>query len=103
METFRMDQSLANEKVTPIDKSTFNYFVGFHKTQLTTLAQGLLDHEYMLWEKLAKFKGGGNLKSMLEFCQDCKKYAQICHKIMAFHWFLRLTLANPIPYLMNDQ
>jgi hypothetical protein len=54
------------KKVAPIGKSTFNYCVGFCKTQLTILAKGLLDHEYMLWEKLAKIKGGGNLKSKVD-------------------------------------
>jgi hypothetical protein len=78
---FGWTNHLPMKKIAPIGKSTFNYFVGFCETQLTILAQGLLDHEYMLWEKLAKFKGGGNLKSMLEFCYDCKKYVQIRHKI----------------------
>jgi hypothetical protein len=42
---------LPMKKVAPIGKSIFNYIVGFCKTQLTILAQGLLDHEYICYGK----------------------------------------------------
>jgi hypothetical protein len=36
---------------------------------MATLAQGLLDHKFMLWERSTKFEGGKNLKSMSSFAR----------------------------------
>jgi len=57
-------------RITWIGKSDFNYLIKFCESQLVACGQGLLDHEYMLREILAKFEGGRNLKSMLEFWWD---------------------------------
>jgi hypothetical protein len=46
---------LPTKKVAPIGKSTFNCLVGLHEFQMAMLAQGLLDHEYILVGKVGKF------------------------------------------------
>jgi hypothetical protein len=47
--------------VAPMGKSTFNYLVGLRESQMAMLAQGLLNHKFILQEKLAKFKGEVNI------------------------------------------
>jgi hypothetical protein len=47
--------------VAPIGKSTFNYLVGLCESHMAALVQGLLNHEFILWERSAKFKGDVDL------------------------------------------
>ncbi len=49
---------LPTKKVAPIRKSTFNCLVGLHEFQMAMLAQGLLDHKYILVGKVGKFWKG---------------------------------------------
>jgi hypothetical protein len=66
---------------------------------MATFAQGLLDHECMLWERLAKFEGEAILKTMFEYCWDCKKCRQIYNEIMIFHGFSRPYVYGPYAIL----
>jgi hypothetical protein len=93
---------LPTMKVAPIGKLAFNCLVGLCKSQMAVLVWGLLNHKYILRERLTKFEGEDTLKTMSKYYWDYKKCHQIHNGIMIFHGFPRSTCNNLMPYLMNN-
>jgi hypothetical protein len=54
---------------------------------MATFAQGLVDHEYMMWERLAKFKRETIFKTMSKYCWDYKKIGKSIMKSWFFMGF----------------
>jgi hypothetical protein len=65
----------------PIIRLNFNHFIRFYKSQMATLAQGLLDHKFMLWEMSTKFGGGKNLKFISSFARNTRSIVQSIMKL----------------------